>query len=246
MFQGTPAELLKTDTLIGEMRMWVPKGTKRITVRHEGMLPLVNYKIPIPIESKSTYEATIEVQNDTYKKDVGPSLSVYLGIGYSVMPLSGVTASLGLTTHHHQLEIGATYGLEMTDNLFFYDKDEDAVAAYKYRPIHLQARYGYSIDLSKMINFTPQAGAGYSIAIGEKSNILSKSTSKYQLAKSLYAFGAFRVTLKPTRHFAVHVTPEYVFCLSRDHNSEWISKADELFKGWTKDFSLNTGIMIFF
>ena len=239
------AGVLRTDTLIGEMRMWVPKGTKRITVRHEGMFPLVNYKIPIPIESKNTYEATIETANDVYN-NVHQSHPVYLGIGYSLMPVSGVSATLGLMTHHHNLEIGATYGLEKTDNLYFYNKSDEAVAAYKYHPIHLQARYGYSIDLSKLVDITPQAGAGYSIAIGEKVNNLTHSTSKYQLAKSLYAFGAFRAILRPAKHFAIQITPEYVFCVSRDHNSEWISKTDEQFKGWTEGFSLNAGIMIFF
>lgn len=50
---------LRRESKVGEIRLWVPAGTKRLTVRHEGMFPLKDYSIPMPIESKKAYHAYI-------------------------------------------------------------------------------------------------------------------------------------------------------------------------------------------
>ena len=48
---------VKRECKVGEIRLWVPAGTKRLTVRHAGMFPLRDYVIPEPIESKAAYHA---------------------------------------------------------------------------------------------------------------------------------------------------------------------------------------------
>lgn len=54
--------IVKQDSLPGEIRVWVPQGTKRITVRHEKYMPLDGYVIPVRIESKMAYDAIIEAK----------------------------------------------------------------------------------------------------------------------------------------------------------------------------------------
>lgn len=51
--------VLKSEVLSGEIRLWVPVGTKRITVRMNGKMPLIGYNIPIDIESKVDYDVYI-------------------------------------------------------------------------------------------------------------------------------------------------------------------------------------------
>ena len=51
--------VLKSEILSGEIRLWVPVGTKRITVRMNGKMPLIGYNIPIDIESKVDYDVYI-------------------------------------------------------------------------------------------------------------------------------------------------------------------------------------------
>ena len=53
---------LKREDKVGEVRLWVPKGTKRLTIRKQGLIPLAGYEIPVMIESKVTYDAVIEIQ----------------------------------------------------------------------------------------------------------------------------------------------------------------------------------------
>lgn len=50
---------LRRESKVGEIRLWVPAGTKRLTVRHEGMFPLRDFVIPEPVESKRAYHAYI-------------------------------------------------------------------------------------------------------------------------------------------------------------------------------------------
>lgn len=54
--------IVKQESLPGEIRVWVPQGTKRITVRHEKYMPLDGYVIPVRIESKMAYDAIIEAK----------------------------------------------------------------------------------------------------------------------------------------------------------------------------------------
>ena len=49
--------VVKTEQHSGETRLWVPKGTKRITIRHINDRPLRGYSIPVDIESKGDYDA---------------------------------------------------------------------------------------------------------------------------------------------------------------------------------------------
>ena len=51
--------IVKRESKVGEIRLWVPAGTKRLTVRHEGLFPLRDFQIPVTIESKGAYHAYI-------------------------------------------------------------------------------------------------------------------------------------------------------------------------------------------
>lgn len=55
---------IKRESKVGEIRLWVPVGTKRLTVRHEGLFPLKDYIIPEPIDCKKAYHAYLMV-NET-------------------------------------------------------------------------------------------------------------------------------------------------------------------------------------
>ena len=126
----------------------MPQGTKRITVRYKGMMPLSGYQISVKIVSKKTYEATISIREK--------ESPLYFMLGYNALPLAGPEVALGFTSHHHQLEVGFSYGLKKTDNLFFYNNEESFVSAYNYQPLHLQMRYGYVFELADFLSLTPQ------------------------------------------------------------------------------------------
>ena len=50
---------IKRTTGPGEILLYVPTMTRRLTVKRDGLLPLRGYRIPVKLEPKRTYDATI-------------------------------------------------------------------------------------------------------------------------------------------------------------------------------------------
>jgi len=241
---------LKTDTLIGEIRIWVPKDTRLITVRHEGVYPLVNYKIPMRIESKHVYAATIDMIEGSRRagKEAISSRShpFYIGAGYSVTPMMGPTVALGLSLGHHNIEAGATYGLKATDDLYLYGTEGTLKAGYHYTPIKIQLRYGYEVNIiKKAVSITPQVGGSYHLYMGQNAENLINDGS-YKNAQSISALGALRLTWSPTKHLKLHVTPEYLVSIKNDNVCNTLCWYDDDINKWNEGMSLNAGLMFYF
>ena len=71
--------ILKQENATGEIRLFVPEGTKRITIRHPLLGILRDYTLPIAIKSKATYDADIIITNSEY-------LQALFGNGYDENP----------------------------------------------------------------------------------------------------------------------------------------------------------------
>ena len=234
---------MRADTLSGEIRMWIPKSTKRITVRRNGAMPLMGYEIPIRIEPKVTYEAVIEVVDLPEKTR---NQSVYVGAGYNVLPTGGPTLTVGFDIQHHHIEAGFTYGLNNTKDLFFYGEDVDMTEAYRYHAMCISMSYGYEVRVNDYLCMTPQVGVTYNIITGKETDSFTNLSDNYKSAQSLSLFGGMRLGVNLYKNFMLHVTPEYGFGISKDNNCKLINDYDTTFKGWTDGFSLNVGLMIYF
>lgn len=230
--------MMKLETLPGEIRIWVPKGTKRLTIRREGLLPLSGYVIPVTIEPKVTYEAEITV-------DVGPNKNhnVYAGVGYNAVSISGPSVALGFDVNHHNFELGAVLGLNKTDAMYFYNSNGDLTGAFEYKAIRVQLRYGYDFSITDFFSIMPQVGAAYNIFT---SNEVVKSNSKFDSANSLSGIVATRLVTSFNKRFKLHITPEYNFSLNKNDNCKILADFDSKFKSWTEGFNMNIGLIYFF
>ena len=237
--------VLKTDTSKdGEIRLWVPQGTKRITVRHKGTKPLSGYTIPIRIESKMDYEMDIELSQNTSLME--PSRhNVYVGAGYNIMSISGPSLTIGANINHHIIELGAVYGLNKTDSLFFFGSEGDLLADIHYKAINASLTYGYEFPISDFFSITPMFGGSYNAYVGEEASGISKS-SKYKNANSISIGGGVRLTLAINRHLRLCVTPKYQTAVYKDETCELVSKYDDNMKKWHTGFNLNVGLMVYF
>ena len=230
--------MMKQETKPGEIRVWVPKGTKRLTIRKEGLLPLTGYNIPMTIEPKATYEVEVSVNDGANKHH-----NVYAGVGYNALSISGPSVALGFDINHHNIELGAVYGLNKTDDMYFYDANSDVTGAYNYQTIRIQLRYGYDIGITDFFSIMPQAGAAYNIFTG---NEVVKGNSTFDSANSLSAIVAVRLVTSFNNRFKLHITPEYNIGLNKNDNCKVLSDFDSKFKSWTEGFNLNIGLMYFF
>lgn len=236
--------VLKRENKTGEIRLWVPTGTKRLTVRHQGAMPLSGYEIPIALEPKVTYDATLEI-TEAKKPSLSSDIHFFIGAGYNVMSISGPSVAIGLDFNHHVIELGAVFGLNNTDDWYFYNNSGDAIAAYNYQAIRASLRYGYDIKASDYLSFVPQIGAAYNSMSGSAVGSMVQNGT-YKSASSVSALLACRVAVNLGEHFKLQLTPEYDFGVSKDNVCKLVSDNDSAFKSWTDGFNLNVGLMIYF
>lgn len=230
--------VVKDSLTEGEIILWVPQGTKRITVRHTGSRPLVGYEIPLRIETKTDYNVYID--------SVKPKNHiVYFGAGYNVTSFSGPSVAIGANVNHHQIELGACYGLNKTDDLYFYDSKGDVIGGYNYGAIRANLSYGYEIMASDFFAVTPMIGASYLAYVGNEVDGSLKNT-KYANASSLSVTGGVRLTVAVSDRFKLCVTPEYDAAVYKDKTCTLVSKYDDTMKNWHTGFNLNVGLMFFF
>lgn len=237
--------VLKREDKTGEIRMWVPVGTKRLTIRHAGSMPLTGYEIPVILEAKVTYDATVELVEKTQAFSLGSDVHFFVGAGYNVMSISGPSLAIGLDISHHIIEVGGVLGLNKTDDWYFYNNSGNAIAAYNYKAIRLALRYGYDFKASDAFSIIPQIGAAYNSMSGESVGTIVQNGT-YKSASSVSAFAAVRLAVALGEKFRLQVTPEYDFGLSKDNVCKLVSDNDSKFKSWTDGFNLNVGLVVYF
>lgn len=236
--------MMKQESKPGEIRIWVPKGTKRLTIRNTNWMPLTGYEIPVVIEPKVTYEAEISITDEALRRSkANKNHNVYVSAGYNVMSISGPSLSLGFDINHHNIELGAVYGVNKTDDLYFYGSDGSLRAAFNYHAIRIQLRYGYDFKITDFFSIMPQAGGAYNIMSGTE---VVKANVDYSTGHSMSLFGAVRLVASFNDRLKLHITPEYVFGVYKDNNCDMISNNDTTFKSWTDGFNLNIGLVYFF
>ena len=241
--------IVKKETKTGELLLWIPVGTKRLTVRHSGVMPLAGYEIPFRLEPKVTYDAEVEIVEYTNgnkaKSYEERDYHVFIGAGYNVMAISGPSAMLGLDYKHHVIEIGAIYGLKKTDDMYFYNSDGNLKAAYNYQAFRISLRYGYDIEINKSFSILPQIGAAYNIMSGTAIQS-STSNNSYQSTSSISGLASVRLTAKLSKQIGLYVTPEYDLGLSKEDICKLIGENNKTFKSWTEGFNLNVGVIVSF
>ena len=235
---------LKRETRTGEIRLWVPIGTKRMTVRHPGAIALNSYDIPVTFEPKATYDAVLEITNPPIV--ILPSNNhFFMGAGYNVMSIMGPSVIIGGNFNHHIVEAGFIYGLGKSDDWYFYSDGESVVAGYSYQPTRFSLRYGYELMASDYIVFTPQIGGAYNFFMGSDSEVRIANDT-YKSTNSISMFGALGIAALLGDHFRLQVTPEYDFGVSKTKLCKLMGENDSRIKSWTDGFSLNVGLLVYF
>ena len=236
--------MMRQENLPGEIRMYVPKGTKRLTVRRKDYMPLTGYEIPVVIEPKVTYIAELSITDEAIKRrKANKGHNVYMGVGYNILSISGPSVALGFDINHHILELGAVFGLNKTDDMYLYDANSKVIGAYNYRAIRIQLRYGYDIKVSDFFSVMPQIGGTFNIYNGKE---VVSGSSDYESTNSFSMLGALRLVASFSDRFKLHITPEYDFGVAKNDKYKLLSDSDNTFKSWTDGFNLNIGLMYFF
>lgn len=242
--------IMKRTSEIGEIIVYVPTTTKRLTIRHAGMLPL-RYELPMRLEPKKTYDALLLVSEKTkdsirpeggMKKEKAPKDHAHfvMSLGYQIMAISGPTIAIGIESNHHQIEIGGTLGLQKSSELHLYDSNNTMIATRQYSPLRVMLRYGYEFVPVKSFGVGPMIGANLNVFNSKSEN--DSYRDYFKRASSFSLTPGVRLSYMIDKHLKVHLTPEYGLGIYKSSNCKVVSNHNKKFKQWTDGFNVSLGI----
>lgn len=240
--------IVKTEKKVGETLIYVPKGTKRITIRHPRLGVLRNYTIPVRIEGKSVYEAEIQIEN---KDGLGfpPRKRVVflnLGLGYNVLGMMGPSAFIGLNFGAHSIEGGAIIGLAKVEGINFYQASNSAfMGTYDFSAMRFYARYGYDIKAGSIL-ITPQIGAAINRISGTEARRSTSGVNLFGNASGVIASVGCRLNWCLSKTIRLQITPEYDFSLKGDRGYNIIKDSDSKIALWSDGLNVNAGLVFHF
>jgi len=245
---------LRRESKVGEIRLWVPAGTKRLTVRHTGMFPLRDYTVSVPVVSKATYHAMIDVgvTTPTPPLPTARKTRFFVASGGLVAPKLGLSLALGVNANHHVIEADVALALGKTDSLHYY---EGSVwnASYQYQLLKAGLRYGYESKTKgtgkATFAYTPMVGIQSAMALGSGTDNEKTENGKKGVFKDGMALSAcvgVRLALNIGDSFALFVRPDYNVALYKSDSYKLMTKGNSAIKNWANGFALDAGIMISF
>lgn len=230
--------VLKAVQGTGEVLIYVPRGTKLITIRHPRLGIIRDYRIPETVESKAVYDIVIEIMNVEKKHPV------YVGAGFNVVGLMGPEASVGINFGGFNAEAGFIYGIQKSDDKSFYNRvSQDLMASYNYTAMRAFLRLGWEIKLANAFTITPLVGGAMNFITGKE---LSKPTkSGYDKTTTISGTAGARFRFRLGEHFSLQATPEYLFAINKDNTAKILEK-DNTIKSWTEGFGMALGLLVYF
>ena len=241
--------IIETIKETGFIKVYVPHGTKKLTVRHKGLFPLVDYIIPLKIEKKVTYDARIEVNSwdeSVWEQKTIRRNSFYVGAGFNIMSIMGSSGSFGINLNHNVIEYTFVYGLNKSNSLLFYNSAGNVQTKREFNAIRSQLRYGYSIYIGHYLALTPMIGGCYNLL---KGNAIGDTTADNPYKKqgwSLSGSISFRTSVSLGNRIRIHVTPEYDFVLHESELCKQFKELDSKIETWSQGFNLNAGLTVSF
>ena len=232
----------KTATL-DDVSLYVPQGTKYLSMKSKNKHLLKNYTIPVPIESSGVYDAVVRVADDDLKSANSNSFRFYTSLGFNMGCLIGPSMTFGLRKQQYHVEIGGVYGLNKTDD---FQKYADLNAFFWYRLLRAQARYGYGIKVINSFQAIPMAGVAFNDFHGTATKFEAENRWDLMYGYSFSALTGLRLEYSIDNHIKVQATPEYSISIKKNVDAGVLCWFDETCNRWATGMNLNIGLTYLF
>lgn len=255
--------ILKQERKTGEVWLFVPRGTKRLNIRHPSLGVLRDYDIPVPIKEKTTYDAEIVVTKqeypvyedhvqDLYKPSNGnnmPETHFLIGAGFNALSVMGPSLSMGLEIGNFFVGADFTYGIDKVEGVGInYKKGGQTTLgeAYDYSASRASLRIGMNFMTGSSFQVVPQVGASISFISGSAISDIKGIDTQFEKSSPISAFLALSLRVKLGETFLLYVTPQYDFAVSADDVYKVIKEADSKIKAWGEGFGVCAGVSLRF
>jgi len=254
----------------GEVYLYVPQDTRRLTVRHPRLGVLKDYEIPLRVRSKVTYDAEIVITGNaqsepqpytdytetppTYPYEPQPQpkspqrvsfseFHFFAGVGINAVSVMGPSLHLGVSYSMFSLEGGFVLGLDKVEDISFtFHNSSSPSETYDYSCSKAWVRFGVNFDMEKF-RISPQAGATFNMISGKTVSGITNSSDYFKESYPMSIFAAVRLSYEVAEHLRIHLTPQYDFSLGGDQIFEVIKQGDSKIKAWGEGFGINAGII---
>ena len=206
LFQiDTNLGFLKLEKRVGEILLYVPQKVKRLTIRHPHLGMMRDYEIPVSIESKTTYDVDLFINNEDYlrslynKEKESPNIIVSNESPQTIEPTKSQKKTVSIPTPHFVCGAGFNFlsvmgptfsiGLEMdrfmlsADYTLGIEKVEGVGIYYKFKGNgdRLGEAYDYTssrLSLRLGVNVNPDDNVQIVPQFGVSFNMISGSSIK--------------------------------------------------------------------
>lgn len=234
--------VIKTEKKTGEVWLYVPQGTKRLTIKHPVYGVIRGYELPVALQSKTTYDAKITITKVETTKKTGPWFMI--NAGYNIGGLSGLNFGVGGELGMFYVGADYTIGSGKTEGVAVY-YDGNFREAYDYSASRLSLRFGVNTISDGAIRVIPQVGMSISTISG---NSIGTAPTEAQFDKAYCTSALIGVSVRAMlgNTFCFYATPEYAFAVASDDVFKTIKEADSSINSWGSGFGLNVGVMLRF
>ena len=143
----------------------------------------------------------------------------YFGAGYTAHTFMGVSAIVGFTAYHVDVQASYTLGLTSSDNLSWYQNNEYN-STMNYKQNVMSAKIGYQIVPTSRIALVPQLGYSLLQLVGTQVEGAGKLGDGAKC--SCFTIGA-KIEFVPSQNVSFFVMPEYAIASKKDKYYELIA-----------------------
>ena len=268
--------VLKRESDVGSIRIWLPRIAKRLTIKKYGLFPLV-YDIPISMKPKASYHTYLWATKDVPPPEEPietPEPQVIVEEPIAVeepevaqqpqtpkIPRDWKTKGyMGLSYNLFSIDgPSLSFGLDLNHHIIelsgiYGIKKTDDLYIYSGNELKAGYRYQASRGLLRygydiragIVGFMPQVGVAANLFTLEPLKEAGMKTNDYRYTYSISAIGALRLSVTIGKYMKLHVTPEYDFGVYKSNHLKLVNDYDNDLKKWTEGFGLNAGLIIMF
>lgn len=246
-FEGnTVGEIIYTP---GEYYVYVPKGTKKIVLKHENFSPLeIKFTdFGISIDKETVYKVLVSFVETGSERNLLKD-AFYIDANFQAGSMMGVGASFGLYVSNFNVQIDALKGIGKSEEIAWKKTDDKSQSgyAYTYSPMYLGVKLGYGIDCGHNFHITPQLGIGLSSISGTQVNAGNgtdpQATAYYAVPASVGVRFAFCVS----KNFGISLSPDYGFAVMKSDTYTKLSEVSSKVEGFGSGFNAKVGVFVCF
>ena len=153
-------------------------------------------------------------------------------------------ATLGCIVHNVNIEASYLYGIGKSETIYWSGNNSQPIACYYSPDMNVSAKIGYGFPISTRFRLTPQVGMNF-LKLKETLED-ERDITPAEGANATSGLVSLRFSAAIIDNFAISLSPEYSFTISKSDGYTAISDISDKIRKWGEGFNVKLGITAFF